>query len=137
MECPGFVKPTSTTHPLEKSWVHKMRIAYSASNIRFPRIECVIFVRMVIIIILVVTHLPTRQHVTCTPSHASLSVGRRRSACTSSSTHLLLVHFEAVAVCHLEGIRGVGRLDTLALEQETHGLNAFSLAFTECRHEFL
>lgn len=47
------------------------------------------------------------------------------------------MHFESVAVCHLERVRGIRRLHSRAVEQEPHRVEGLALALAKGRHELL
>lgn len=54
-----------------------------------------------------------------------------------AAANLLLVDLERVSVLHLEGIRGICRLDALALKEEPHRDQSLALAFAKGSHELL
>lgn len=55
----------------------------------------------------------------------------------AEATDLLLMNLEGIAIRHLETVGSVGRLNTLALEQESDRGHALALALAESVHELL
>lgn len=55
----------------------------------------------------------------------------------AGAADLLLVHLESVAVLHFERVRGVSRLHTLTLEEETDRRHVLALALAKGVHELL
>lgn len=69
--------------------------------------------------------------------HLPSALGLFVASSSQTSSDLFLMHFESVAVCHLERVRGIRRLHSRAVEQEPHRVEGLALALAKGRHELL
>jgi len=51
------------------------------------------------------------------------------------SADLFLVDLESIAVCHIQRLGAIGRVDTASIEQKPDTGNSLPLTFAESRHE--
>jgi len=51
------------------------------------------------------------------------------------SADLFLVNFESIAVCHVQRLGAISRVDTASIEQKPDTGDRLSLTFAESRHQ--